>query len=161
MTQNDIIRRVRYALNLNDPTLLDIFRQGDHAVDLTGLKNLMKKEDEPGYVACSDKVLGAFLDGLIIHKRGKKETAPGQAKKPDVQLTNNAILKKVEKYALELKEDDMLAVLKQGGVEISSSELSAFFRKPGHKHYKECGDQFLRGFLKGLAVRYRGSSAAE
>jgi uncharacterized protein YehS (DUF1456 family) len=160
MTQNDIVRRVRYALNLNDPTLLEIFKQGDHAVDLAGIKNLLKKEDEPGYAACSDKALGAFLDGLIIQKRGKKETEPGQVKKQDAPLTNNAILKKL-RIALELKEDDMLAVLKQGSVEISSSELSAFFRKQGHKHYKECGDQFLRGFLKGLAIRYRGSSAAE
>jgi len=160
MTPNDILRRIRYALNLNDPTMLKIFKQGDHAVDLAGLKKLLKKEDEPGYAACSDTVLGAFLDGLIVHKRGKKEAEPGQVKKPDALLTNNAIMRKI-RIALELKEDDMLGILKLGAVEISSSELSAFFRKKGHKHYKECGDQFLRGFLNGLALRYRDSPAAQ
>jgi len=160
MTPNDIVRRIRYALNLNDPTMLEIFKQGGHAMDLAGLKNLLKKEDEAGYAACSDKVLGDFLDGLIVHRRGKKEAGPGQVKQPDAQLTNNAILKKI-RIALELKEDDMLDILKLGEVEISSSELSAFFRKKGHKNYKECGDQFLRNFLKGLASRYRDRSAAQ
>jgi uncharacterized protein YehS (DUF1456 family) len=159
MTPNDIVRRIRYALNLNDPTMLEIFKQAGHAMDLAGLKNLLKKEDEPGYAACSDMVLGAFLDGLIVHKRGKKEPGPGEVKRQELPLTNNDIMRKV-RIALELKEDDMLGILKLGEVEISSSELSAFFRKKGHKNYKECGDQFLRSFLKGLAARYRGGPAA-
>ena len=154
MTPNDILRRIRYALNLNDRTMLEIFKQGDQAVDLAGLKNLLKKEDEAGYIACSDKVLAAFLDGFIVHKRGRKEGAAAEVKKPDPLMTNNAILRKL-RIALELKEDDMLAILKLGEAEISGSELTAFFRKKGHKHYKECGDQFLRSFLKGLALRYR------
>ena len=154
MTPNDIVRRIRYALNLNDPTMLEIFKKGEHAMDLAGLKNLLKKEEETGYIACTDKVLGAFLDGLIIHKRGKKEAAPGQVRLPEPFLTNNAILRKI-RIALELKEDDMLGILKLDGVDISSSALSAFFRKKEHKNYKDCGDQFLRSFLKGLALRYR------
>jgi uncharacterized protein YehS (DUF1456 family) len=160
MTPNDILRRIRYALNLNDPAMLEIFKQGDQIVELAGLKNLLKKEDEPGYAACSDTVLGAFLDGFIVHKRGKKEADPGQVKRPDQLLTNNAIMRKI-RIALELKEEDMLGILKLGEVEISSSELSAFFRKKDHKHYKECGDQFLRSFLKGLAIRYRERPPAQ
>jgi uncharacterized protein YehS (DUF1456 family) len=49
----------------------------------------------------------------------------------------------------------MLAILKLADVDISKSELTALFRKEGHKNYKECGDQFLRKFLKGLSIRYR------
>ncbi len=154
MTPNDVLKRVRYALNLNDPTMLEIFKQGGHTIELAGLKNLLKKEDETGYVACSDTVLGAFLDGLIVHKRGRREAEPGQMKRPDQPLNNNAVLRKI-RIALELKEGDMLAILKLGEVVISSSELTAFFRKKDHKNYKECGDQFLRSFLKGLAHRYR------
>lgn len=160
MTTNDIVKRVRYALNLNDPTMLDIFKEGGHAMDLAGLKNLLKKEEETGYAVCSDTVLGAFLDGFIVHKRGKKEAEPEQVKRPDLPLTNNAIMRKI-RIALELKEDAMLGILKLADVEISSSELSAFFRKKGHKHYKDCGDQFLRSFLKGLAMRYRDKPAAQ
>jgi uncharacterized protein YehS (DUF1456 family) len=94
------------------------------------------------------------LDGLILHKRGKKETEPGQVKKAASPLTNNAILKKL-RIALELKEDDMIGVLKLADIAVSKSELTALFRKEGHKNYKECGDQFLRNFLNGLFIRYR------
>jgi uncharacterized protein YehS (DUF1456 family) len=50
----------------------------------------------------------------------------------------------------------MLNIFKLGTVNISGPELTALFRKPGHKQYKECGDQFLRYFLKGLAVWFKG-----
>jgi uncharacterized protein YehS (DUF1456 family) len=69
-------------------------------------------------------------------------------------FSNNTILKKL-RIALELKEDDMLGILKLSDVAVSKAELSAFFRKEGQKNYKECGDQFLRNFLKGLTLRYR------
>ncbi len=95
-----------------------------------------------------------FLDGLILYKRGKKEIKSGQAKKLDSPLTNNTILKKL-RIALELKEDDMLGILKLANIIVSKSELTALFRRDGHKNYKECGDQFLRKFLKGLTIRYR------
>ena len=71
MTHNDLLRRFRYALNINDRIMMDIFRLGEHPMDLPGLKDLLKKEDEQGSVACSGKVLGSFLDGFIIYKRGR------------------------------------------------------------------------------------------
>jgi len=157
MTYNDIVRRFRYALNINDRTMMDIFRLGEHPMDLPGLKDLLKKEDEQGYAVCSGKALGSFLDGFIIFKRGRQETAGGRAKRPDRQLTNNLILRKM-RIALELKEDDMLGILKLANITISRSELSAFFRDKEHKNFKTCGDQVLRNFLNGLAVRYRESA---
>lgn len=155
MTNNDILRRLRYALNISDPAMIKIFKLSGHEIDQSGLAALLKKEDEEGYVECGDKVMELFLDGLIVHRRGRKETAPGQAKKSDTPLTNNAILKKL-RIALELKEDDMTGILKLAGVNMSGHELTALFRKEGHRNYKECGDQFLRNFLKGLTVRDRG-----
>lgn len=154
MTKNDILRRVRYALNIDDSTMLEIFKLAGHEIEQPGLINLLKKENEEGYVDCSDQVMGFFLDGLIFHKRGRQETKPGQEKKSGTRLTNNAILKKL-RIALELKEDDMVGILKLADIDISKSELSALFRKEGHRNYKECGDQFLRNFLKGLTIRYR------
>lgn len=155
MTNNDILRRLRYALDISNPAVVKIFKLSGHEIDLSGLTALLKKEDEEGYVDCSDKVMELFLDGLILHRRGRKETAPGQAKKSDSPLTNNAILKKL-RIALELKEDDMIGILKLAGVNMSGHELTALFRKEGHRNYKECGDQFMRNFLKGLTVRNRG-----
>lgn len=154
MTNNDILRRLRYALNLRDSTMIEIFKLSDHEIEQSGLSALLKKEDEEGYADCSDKVMELFLDGLIVYRRGRKETKPDQAKKQGPILTNNSILKKL-RIALELKEDDMLEILELGDVDISKSELNALFRKEGHRNYKECGDQFLRNFLKGLAIRYR------
>jgi uncharacterized protein YehS (DUF1456 family) len=154
MNYNDILRRFRYALNINDRSMMDIFRLGEHPLELPGLKDLLKKEDEEGAVVCSNKVLGSFLDGFILYKRGKQDGASVQAKRPDPQLTNNLILRKI-RIALELKEDDMLGILKLGNITLSKSELSAFFRDQEHKNFKACGDQILRNFLNGLAVRYR------
>ena len=154
MTNNDILRQLRYALNINDSTMIEIFKLADHEIEQSNLTGLLKKEDEEGFVNCGDDVLGYFLDGLILHKRGRKEIKPGETRKPDSRLTNNTILKKL-RIALELKEDDMLGILKLADVDISKSQLTALFRKEGHKNYKECGEQFLRKFLKGLSIRYR------
>ena len=154
MNNNDILRQLRYVLNMNDSTMIEIFKLSDHEMGQSILTGLLKKEDEEGFVNCGDVVLGDFLDGLILYKRGRKEMKPGETRRPESRLTNNIILKKI-RIALELKEVDMLEVLKLAEADISKSELSALFRKEGHKNYKECGDQFLRKFLKGLSIRYR------
>ena len=154
MTNNDVLRQLRYALNINDSTMIEIFKLANHKIEQSNLTGLLKKEDEEGFLNCSDAVLGYFLDGLILHKRGRKEIKPGETRKSDTRLTNNTILKKL-RIAMELKEDDMLAILRLADVDISKSELTALFRKEGHKNYKECGDQFLRKVLRGLSLRYR------
>lgn len=154
MTNNDILRRVRYAMDISDPAMVGIFGLAGHAIEQSLLNGLLKKEDDPGYIDCSNNLICLFLDGLIILKRGKKESAPVQTVKTDAVLTNNTILKKL-RIALELKEDDMIAIMKLVNTVISKSELTALFRNKGHKNYKECGDQFLRNFIKGLTIRNR------
>ena len=155
MINNDILRRLRYALNIKDATMIEIFKLFEYKIGKSELTGILKKEDEEGYVNCSDNVIGFFLDGLIIYKRGKRDVMPGNVEKQNLPLTNNNILKKL-RIALKFREDDMLGTLKLAGMNISKSELSALFRKEGERHYKECGDQILRNFLKGLTIRYRG-----
>jgi len=154
MTNNDILRRLRYALDIKDSTMIEIFKLSEYEIAHSNLIDLLKKEEEEGYVDCSDEVLELFLDGFIIHKRGKSETMPGNAEKRHSPLTNNDILKKL-RIALKFREDEMLGTLKLGGMTLSKSELSALFRKEGQRHYKECGDQLLRNFLKGLTAHFR------
>ncbi len=154
MTNNDVLRRVRYALQLSDQTMLTIFRLVDYPLESARLTAILKKEDEEGYGACRDPELERFLAGLIIHKRGKDEQHPIPPPS-STRITNNIVLKKL-RIALELHEDDMLATFKLAKKEVTKSELTALFRKEGHKHYKACGDQILRNFLAGLTVRYRG-----
>jgi uncharacterized protein YehS (DUF1456 family) len=154
MNNNDVLRRLRYALDIINPVMIEIFQISGCTLEQPTLIKLLKKEEEEDFISCSNPLLSFFLDGLIIHKRGRKESAEPGAPKPDASLNNNAILKKL-RIALDLKEDDMLALMALAGVTISKSELSALFRNKGHKHYKECGDQFLRNFLQGLTVRHR------
>jgi uncharacterized protein YehS (DUF1456 family) len=70
-------------------------------------------------------------------------------------LTNNDILKKI-RVALELKDEDIIEILKLSDFEVTKSELNALFRKPDHPNYKQCGDQLLRNFLNGLITYKRG-----
>ena len=154
MTNNDILRRLRYALDIKDSTMIEIFKLSEFEIARSNLIDLLKKEEEEGYVNCSDEVMELFLDGLIIHKRGKREMMPGHVEKKDSPLTNNSILKKL-RIALKFREDDMLGTLKLAGMNLSKSELSALFRKEGQRHYKECGDQILRNFIQGMTMRYR------
>jgi len=154
MKNNDILRRLRYALNINDAAMRELFKLSEYEIAQPKLSDLLKKEDEPGYVDCSDEVMGFFLDGLILQKRGPKDIKPCQAKESAPLLNNNLIFKKL-RVALELKEDDIVGILKLAGMYISKAELTALFRKEGHKNYQECGDQFLRNFLKGLTLYCR------
>ena len=151
MTYNDLLRRLRYALNLDGETIAELCTLGGHEIRPTDVLKLLKKEEETGFVACDDAVMGAFLDGLIISRRGAHEPKPGSAKEPDRALNNNLILRKL-RIALELNDEAMLAILGRAGVKLSKSELSAMFRAEGHRNYKPCGDQFLRNFIRGLTL---------
>jgi uncharacterized protein YehS (DUF1456 family) len=75
-------------------------------------------------------------------------------------LTNNDILKKL-RVALQLRDDDIVKILKLKDFEISKTELSAFFRTEDHPNYKKCGDQLLRNFLDGLIIYKRGVMPAK
>ena len=160
MNNNDILRRVRYGLDISNPGMIEIFKLSGCTLELPTLLKLLKKEEEDEFISCSNPLLSFFLDGLIIHRRGRRDGDDGQLPKPDASLNNNAILKKL-RIALDLKEDDMRAIMQLAGIVISKSELTALFRNKGHKHFKECGDQFLRNFLNGLTIRNRGTGAEQ
>lgn len=152
MTNNDILRRLRFALDINDAGMVQLFALVHQPITEDALLAMLKKDDEPGFRPCTDKELCQFLDGLIISRRGLK---PGSDIPKPTPLDNNLIFKKI-RIALELKEDDILALLIKAGFDLSKSELGAIFRNPDHKHYRPCGNQLLRNFLKGLSRHHRG-----
>mgnify|MGYP003689049617 FL=1 len=128
MTNNDIIRRVRYLFNLNDFKVAALFKLANHRVSIDEVNAFLKKEDDPLFVEITDKELALFLNGLIIEKRGKRD---GPTPPPENPLSNNMILRKL-KIALDLTTDDILKLYASVDKEISKNELSAFFRKPTH-----------------------------
>jgi len=151
MTNNDVLRRIRYTFNFDDTKMIAIFALGGIEVTRAEISDWLKKEDDPDYQTCSDVQLATFLNGLIVDKRGVND---GPQPPPETSLTNNIIFRKL-KIALNLQADEVLALVNQADFSMSKHELSAFFRKPGHKHYRECKDQVLRYFLKGVQLKYR------
>ena len=155
MTNNDFLRRLRYALNIKDNVMVQIFKRGNIVLTREDVIDYLKKDIDEGFKKLNNNDLISFLDGLIIQKRGKREDGTPI---PQVKVTknnlNNILLRKL-RIALSFKSYDMIKIFKLGGVEISEGELSALFRSEDHKNYKECGDKYIRVFLKGLTEFYR------
>lgn len=157
MDNNAILRRLRFTFDFGDDKMMELFKHGDLVVDRETLSNWLKKDDDPDYTTLNDKKLASFLNGLIVMNRGKRD---GKTPVAESQLTNNLIFWKL-KIALSMKDDDIIAVYDLADMNISKHELSAIFRKPGQKQYRECKDQFMRNFLMGLQFKYRPESKKE
>ena len=151
MNNNDILRRLRYTFSYSDSKMISVFALANLKVSRDMNSSWLKREDDPGYKECNDKQMASFLNGLIIENRGKKD---GKIPEAEERLTNNIIFTKL-KIALNLKAEDVLAIMDLAEFRISKHELSAFFRKPGNRHYRVCQDQILRNFLKGMQIKYR------
>ena len=151
MTNNDILRRIRYTFDLSDSQMIAIFHQADHEVTREEISDWLKKDDDPAFKDCSDTRMAIFLNGFINKRRGKRE---GAQPEPETRLNNNIIFTKL-KIALNLKAEEIIELLALAGFHIGKHELSAFFRRPDHKHYRECKDQILRNFLKGVQLKVR------
>lgn len=151
MTNNDIIRSLRYTFDFSDSETIEIFNLAGLTVTAAEVNAWLKKDDAPEFLPLNDLKFASFLNGLIIKNRGQKE---GAVMVPEKSLNNNIILRKL-KIAMDLKDEDILGILLKTNLKISKHELSALFRKPGQSQYRECKDQILRNFLQGLKINYR------
>ncbi|MFH2093006.1 MAG: DUF1456 family protein [Pseudomonadota bacterium] len=151
MTNNDILRRIRFTFDFGDSRMMAIFALAGLEVTRAQVSDWLKKEDDPAFQELTDVQLAIFLNGLINDKRGKKD---GPRPEPETKLTNNIIFRKL-RIALDLQAEDIIAILALTDTSISKPELSAFFRKPDNRHYRHCKDQILRKFLKGIQLKYR------
>lgn len=169
MNNNDILRRLRFAFDFSDRKASELFSldpASSASMSAEQLKARLLKDGEDGFQPCSDPELMAFLDGLIVLRRGLREPPPGttavkgtQAAPQTKRLSKNDILKKL-RIAMNFREAEMLHTLQLGGSKLSKSELGALFRNPRHKHFRACGNQVLRAFIKGLTQQLRPSVAA-
>ena len=152
MTNNDILRRIGSMFDINETIMTEIFGLGDLQVTREQVVAWFRDDTDPTFQKCSDSQLASFLNGFIVYNRGKKE---GAQPKSEQQITNNVIFQKL-RIALDLQAEDILEILELSNIQISKHELSAIFRKPGHKHYRECKDNLLLGFLDGAQIMYCG-----
>jgi len=155
MINNDVLRSIRYMLDLSDGMVVDIIKLADpeYPIDKAQVQAFLKKDEDEGYLECSDVVLAHFLDGLVFHYRGRNPDLPSRPVAR--RINNNVVLKKL-RVAFELKDADMHQIFVDAGFPVSKPELSALFRQADHKNFRLCGDQLLRNFLKGLTLRVRG-----
>lgn len=149
MTNNDVLRRIRFIFDYNDQEMIAIFKHAGADVTKAEVCDWLKKEDDLALEPIADKGLATFLNGLIIEKRGRRE---GPLPVAESILTNNITLQKL-KIAFNLKSEDLLALFASVDVKMSAHELSAFFRKPNHRHHREFMDQYLRNLLMALQLK--------
>lgn len=155
MTHNDVMRSVRYLLDASDARIGEILAIGGRETTIDEVRGFLKVHEDAACIQVDDRTMAQFLDGLIVARRGRDETRPQPPLEP--KITNNVVLKKL-RVAFELKDADLHDIFAAADCKISKPELSAFFRKPDNAHYRPCGDQFLRYFMKGLTMRMRPSS---
>jgi len=151
LTNNDILRRLRYTFNLTDTAMVDIFAAAEATVTTDQVIAWLIKEGEQGFVEISDTEFASFLNGFINTKRGKRD---GEQPIPESKLNNNIIFMKL-RIALNMKAEDVIATLALVDFDLSKHELSAFSRKVDNKHYRVCNDQILRLFLTSVQQQYR------
>lgn len=150
MINNDILRRLSTTFSFNDEKLQAIFALTQCEISLEQITCLFKEKNDADYKALTDVEFSSFLNGLIIEKRGPKD---GPQREAETELNNNLIFNKI-KIALALQADEVIAVLESAGLTLGKYELSSFFRNVNNKHYRECTDDVLSTFLKGLKIKF-------
>ena len=111
MTNNDILIRLRYALDIKNTDMVEIFKLGGIEVTKEEVLKMLTKstddyDDEADYdfaendenIKFNNTILESFLNGFIIFKRGIQEPQPGQPTRPALsnEPVNNMLLKKLK-----------------------------------------------------------------
>lgn len=153
MINNDVFRRLRYALDLDDPAVVGLFALAGVTVTEDEARSYTLRQDEEEHLPLDDATFQAFLDALIRDRRGPPP--PGRTPPPPGPMSNNEVLKKL-RIALSLQSDDIRELVRIGGKELGKAELGGLLRPADHRHFRPCGDQLLRAFFRGLTAKLRG-----
>lgn len=148
MNNNETLRRIQTALALDEERILKIFGHVGIAIESAIATGIFREPETEGFVECPNATLAAFLDGLIIDMRGVNEKNPPPYTFSDARLDNSDVFKKL-RVALDMHHVDVNTTLARTGVNLSKSDLAAYFRSKGHPQYKSCSDSVLRAFLLG------------
>ena len=156
MTNNEVMISVRYTLEIKNKEVVEMIKAGGVELSVLDVVDIFKNEEEEGFAECPPETIHAFLDGLILARRGPND-GPAQISST-AQINNNMILRKL-RVAFDMRDIDVVDTLDGVGFTVSKSGICALFRAPTHRHYMECGDQFLCIFLKGLTRHFRPADA--
>src|SRR3569832_106578 len=83
MSNNDIMKKLRVALQLRDDDIVHICSLVNFRTSKAELGAIFRDKDHPNFKACGDQLLRNFLNGLIVFKRGPMEKKSAQ-NKPDL-----------------------------------------------------------------------------
>jgi uncharacterized protein YehS (DUF1456 family) len=156
MKNNTALPRIQAALALTDLDIARAFGLGGYSITPEMLVGYRIEDPlEPGYIKCPNRALIAFLDGLIVDRRGPNPNKPKPGAVVDTTIDNSDIFKKL-RIALDLHEEDIQLLLQKSNVVLEKNDFSAIFRKKGHKHYKTASDPVLEAFLAGVAESMGG-----
>jgi len=72
MNNNEIMKKLRIALDLKELDMFEIFELSGYEIKKSELSGIFRKEDNKNFKACSDLVLNHFLNGYIIYKRERE-----------------------------------------------------------------------------------------
>jgi len=158
MLNNEILRSLRNLLDADAARIAEIARLSGADADAAEVEPMLLREGERGRAKCSDEFLAHFLDGLIIHLRGRDDSRPPRP--IETPVSNNTVLKKL-RIAFDLHEEDLHAIFAESDVALSKGELNGLFRKPDNKHFRACSDELLEAFLEGLAMSGFGIDDSE
>ncbi len=146
MTNNYKLSLLMNSLKLSKTDILKSYKLVDKKITQDDVDDILREPSDEKFVLLSDEGFEMFLNGFIIYKRGPSDK---KAKKQKIYFSNNIILKKL-KIALNLKDEDIIKVFQNDGLEITKSQLTAYFRRDGHINYRKCSDSLLKRFINGL-----------
>ena len=154
MNNTDRLVKVSNALALETVDIVEMFELGGMIISEEAVEHIF---EDNGEKQIKFELLEAFLNGIIIFNRGEPTLESGEEKRKPMEISdprssNNVVLKKL-KIAFSLSSDDMLNLIRLGGVAISKDKLSALFRKEGHKNYKFCQDMYVEALLRALSEK--------
>lgn len=72
MSNNDILKKLRVALELTTDDIIKITELVGFKVTKAELGDIFRSDDHPNFKPCGDQILRNFLNGLVIYKRGPR-----------------------------------------------------------------------------------------
>ncbi len=149
MTNNYILSSIMSSLKQDKTDILKAYRLVDKKISQDDVDDILREPSDEKFILLSNEGFELFLNGFIAYKRGPSNK---KAKKQKIYFSNNIILKKL-KIALDLKDEDIVKIFESDGLEITKSQLTAYFRRDGHINYRKCSDSLLKRFIKGLDTK--------